>query len=312
MNRLPRYFRISVTDRCDLACVYCRPRGERPRGRAHTLTCREVVRFVRTAAACGVEKIRLTGGEPLLHEDILDMVRGLRSVPGIRSLGLTTNGQHLASLARPLREAGLSSVNISLPSLRPDVYRRVTGGRLREVLAGVGAALREGFAPVKLNVVVLRDVNDGEVEALGRLARGQPVEVRFIECMPFCEAPDSPVPFVSADEILEKLRALGRLRPEPGGASASAIRFSIPGFRGRVALIAPVTRPFCTGCRRLRLTAGGMVRACLVDGGEVDARPILRNGAGVVAMRRLLARAMELKPSRHHARFPGVMTRIGG
>jgi len=312
MTRLPAYLRISVTDRCGLRCVYCRPApGPAPLA-AHSLTRRQVVNFVRAAAACGVRKVRLTGGEPLLHEDIVDIVRDLGTVVGIRSLGLTTNGQHLAPLARPLRRAGLGSVNISLPSLRREVYRRITGGSLGPTLAGVEAALREGYPQVKLNVVLLRGINDGEVEELARLARRHPVEVRFIECMPFCEIPGAPEPLVPAAEVLGRLRELGPISAERGDENASATRFSLDGYVGRVALISPMTQPFCSTCDRVRLTASGKLRACLVDGGEVDAGPVLENGCDASALRVLLEKTMRRKPARHHARFSGVMTCIGG
>lgn len=313
MDCLPTYLRVSVTDRCDLRCVYCRP-GDDLRARTpHSLRPSEILRFVRQAVACGIEKVRLTGGEPLLHEDIVGIVQGVRAVAGVRALGLTTNGQRLASMARDLRNAGLPSVNISFPSLRAEVYRRVTGGPLRQVMAGLEAALREGFAPVKLNVVVLRGINDDEIEQLARLAQRDPIEVRFIECMPFRQIPSVPVPLVPSDEILQRLGGLGPIRREqPGDAHSSARTFSVGGFRGKVAIIAPMTQPFCAACNRIRLTADGKLRACLVDGGEVDARPVLENGRDSQPLRGLLEQAMRLKAMPHSRRFAGVMTRIGG
>jgi len=313
MRRLPKYLRISVTDRCNLHCLYCRPSGVSPERGFHTLTCSQVVNFVSSAAACGIEKVRLTGGEPLVHEEIVEIVRRVSQVQGVRSLGLTTNGHGLAQLARPLREAGLQRVNISLPSLRPESYRRITGGSLRAATAGFDAALREQYPAVKLNVVVLRGINDAEIEQLAALAQQASVEVRFIEYMPFCTIPGVENPLVPASEVLERLRSLGELSIDHSGeAGSSAIRFSVAGFRGRVALIAPMTRPFCAACGRIRLTANGRLRACLVDGGEVDARPALNNGADPQLVRTLLEKAMSLKPARHNARFSGVMTCIGG
>ena len=313
MKQAPSYLRVSVTDRCDLHCVYCRPRADPARQEHHSLTRAEVVRFVRAASACGVTKVRLTGGEPLLHKDIISIVRKLSSLGAVRFLGLTTNGQQLAPVAQALHRAGLQSVNISLPSLAPEVYRRVTGGVLGNVLAGLEAALRAGFAPVKLNVVVLRGINDGEVAALASLARRDPVEVRFIECMPFRHAPQNSDLFVPAAEVLPKLQSLGRLSPQPSlDPSSSATRFAIRGFRGVVALIAPMTRPFCRKCNRIRLTADRRLRACLVDAGELDARRALSGGADAEAVRELIEKTMMLKPRLHSERFCGAMARIGG
>jgi len=313
MNRVPTYLRISVTDRCDLRCVYCRPAGDENSRTFHSLRGAEVAAFVRAAAACGLTKVRLTGGEPLLSADIVEMVRGIRAVEGIRCLGLTTNGQRLAALAGPLHEAGLRSVNVSLPSLRVDTYRRITGGDLGPVLTGLEMVLRLGYDPVKLNVVLMRGVNDGEIEALGRLAEEKPVEVRFIECMPFRRMAECAEPLVPAAKVLDRLRGLGPLSPAGNGDERSAARMCyIRGFRGRVGVIAPMTAPFCGRCNRIRLTATGRLRACLVDGGEVDAREALAGGTEPEPLRRLLESALRLKPARHRARFAGAMACIGG
>lgn len=313
MRRRPTYLRVSVTDCCDLRCAHCRPCAGLRRRPSHTLSRHEVVGFVRAAVACGIDKVRLTGGEPLLHEEVVDIVRGVSSLRGIRRFGLTTNGQHLAALARDLRRAGLSSVNISLPSLRPEVYRRITGGPLRKVMDGLEAALREGYAPVKLNVVVLRGINDDEIEQLARLVQSEPLEVRFIEYMPFRRIPWLPDPLVPSDEILHRLRSLGPISAERASDRHSSARtFSIRGFRGKVAVIAPMSRPFCSTCNRVRLTADGRLRACLVDGGEVDVRPVLRNGFNVRTLLAVLQQAMDLKPAVHSAKFCGAMSCIGG
>jgi cyclic pyranopterin phosphate synthase len=313
MSRQATYLRVSVTDGCDRQCVYCRPAGDRPQQPRHTLTCRQVVHFVQAAAACGIGKVRLTGGEPLLHEDIVEIVRGVRAVDGIRRLGLTTNGHRLAAVARDLRRAGLPSVNISLPSLRETVYRQITGGRLQEALDGLEAALREGFAPVKLNVVVLRGTNDDEIEPLARLAESDPVEVRFIECMPFRRTPGIENPLVPSADVLERLRSLGQMDAEgPGDRCSSARMFGVRGFRGKVGVISPMTQPFCSSCNRIRLTADGMLRSCLVDGGKVDVRPALLDGFDRQALLGLIQQAMTLKPALHSATFRGVMTCIGG
>ena len=311
MSRMPGYVRISVTDRCNLRCIYCRPAHE-PKTNNNTLPADAVVRFARLAAQCGVRKIRLTGGEPLLHPEILRIVRGVTRVPVIEGVGLTTNGILLKGLAAPLRAAGLSSINVSLPSLKAEVFARVTlGGNLADVLDGVEAALGEGYAPVKLNVVVMRGVNDGEVCNLARLTRDKPLEVRFIEFMPFCELPGEPL--VPNDEVLERMRCLGRLRRVSGPAGAATDRvYEVDGFKGRIGFISPMTHPVCRTCNRIRLTADGRLRACLIEGGELDARPVLNNGLDVDGLRELLLRCAAMKPPRHHGSFEGIMTCIGG
>lgn len=314
MNRAFEYLRISVTDECNLACLYCRPPGDSARP-VNALSATEVVRFVRFAAACGVRKVRITGGEPLLHPEILAIVRGLAGIAGIQRLGLTTNGLRLAELAGELLQAGLHAVNISLPSLRENIFQCLTGGgELAKVRAGIAAVLREGYVPVKLNVVVFRGMNDREVVELALLARDELLEVRFIEYMPFCPLPPSvPDPFLPAGEILARLGEVGVLEPVLDDDPQAAARcFRVPGFRGTLGVIASRSRPFCSRCNRLRLTAVGKLRACLVDGGEIDVRPYLANGGEAPELRRILDQLAALKPAEHRHRFQGVMAHIGG
>ena len=282
-------------------------------GVRHVLEAGAVLRVARLAASCGIRKIRLTGGEPLLHPELIArIVPGLKDVPGLRTIGLTTNGILLSDAAADLRKAGLSSVNISLPSLRRDVFSQVTGGGdVERVLAGIEAALREGFAPVRLNVVVMRGVNDDELTELAAFARKEPLDVRFIEFMPFRHLERNH--FVPNSEVLESLRRLGRIRAvPPNGDISTADLYDVEGFRGRVGLISPISQPMCAQCRRLRLTADGKLRACLVEGGEVDVRPFIDNGLDKTRFAEYLARCNALKPTQHHGSFKGVMTRIGG
>jgi len=314
MSRPPvSYLRVSVTSRCNLRCLHCQPAcgvaGE------DVLTGDEIVGFVRLAVACGIEKVRLTGGEPLLRADIVEIVGALASVRDLKQLGLTTNGCLLPEKAVPLRQAGLQRVNIGLSALDPVVYDRLTrGAHIGRAKAGLEAALDAGFEPVKVNVVVMRGVNDGEIANLARLSRDGRIEVRFIEYMPFGQEPAARERyFVAADEIIERLGEVGELVPldEERGA-ASAARYRIAGHEGTIGLIAPHSEPFCGACNRVRLTAEGRLRACLIDGGELDVLPLIRKGLDRATMEHLLAQAAAMKPAVHAGTFCGDMRRIGG
>jgi len=308
-----RYLRLAVTSRCNLQCIYCRP--SRGAEGDDLLTREEIERFVRLAVECGVEKVRITGGEPLVRGDILDIVRDLAATPGLADLGLTTNGTLLAPLAAPLRAAGLRRINIGLSAVTPDLYRRITRvGSADDALAGLRAALGAGFDPVKVNVVVMRGVNDAELPALARLAQDDPIEVRFVEYMPFLDEPDARGRLVvPSAEVLARLRTLGAVEALPGKRGAAAARrYRIAGHRGTVGIIAPHSAPFCHACNRVRLTADGHLRACLIEGGEQDALPLIRRGLDHPTMERLLAEAAALKPALHKGSFRGQMHRIGG
>ena len=314
MSRPPlSYLRIAVTSRCNLRCVYCRP-AEAP-DEPDTLRADEIVRFVHLAVQCGIRKVRLTGGEPLVREDILDLVARIAAIPELHDLGLTTNGTLLPTLAQPLRRAGLARINIGLPAVDPQVYHRITRiGTADEALAGLQAALDAGFHPIKVNTVVMRGINDGEVPALARLTRDAPIDVRFIEYMPFgAEPTDRQDYLVPAGEVLERLRQLGPVEPlDEDRGPASARRYRIEGHRGTVGIIAPHSAPFCRACNRVRLTAEGRLRACLIDGGEQDILALIRSGLDRPAMERLLAEAAALKPPQHTGAFRGRMHHIGG
>ncbi len=307
------YLRVSVTSRCNLRCVHCRPacgvEGE------DALSKDEIVRFVRVAVGCGIEKVRLTGGEPLLRADVVDMVGELAATPGLRQLGLTTNGCLLPEKGAALREAGLRRINIGLSAVDPVIYDRMTrSAHSRRALGGLQAALDAGFEPVKVNVVVMRGINDGEIAALARLSRDRRIEVRFIEYMPFGAEPGMRERhFVPAGEVLGRLGELGDVEPLEGDRGpASAARYRIRGYGGSIGIIAPHSEPFCDACNRIRLTADGKLRACLIDGGERDILALLRAGIDPPTMARLLAEAAAAKPARHSGAFRGQMHRIGG
>lgn len=259
------YLRISVTDRCNLRCVYCMPPEGVPKlDHARILRYETILDVVDAAIAEGVHRVRITGGEPLVRRGVVDLVRQLAGRPGLDEVALTTNGVLLAEFAGPLKEAGLRRVNISLDSLRPDRFTRITRlGRIEDVLAGIQAAITHGLAPVKINVVIIPSENDDEVEDFGKFAYEHPVVVRFIERMPFqADGPD--VPFLSQEQVLARLSAfltLERQTPEPGGGPAEVYR--IAGGAGQIGFISSRTHPFCRSCTRLRLTAAGFLMPCL-------------------------------------------------
>jgi GTP 3',8-cyclase len=273
----PLALRISVTDRCPLRCVYCRPHKDKdPRARDR-LRAEDIVRFVRVAqATAGVAKVRLTGGEPLGRGDIVDLVAALAPL-GIPDIALTTNGQRLAPIAIPLRRAGLHRINISLDSLDPSTFTRTAqGGVLAHTLAGIDAALAAGLAPLRINTVVMRGVNDHEAEALVTRAVERGCEQRFIELMPSGLRPEEyQVWFIPSAELLPRLARTFDLTPIPHELASSSRCFCATtrdGKQGTLGFISPNSYPFCSGCRRLRLTADGRLLGCL---GRRDAIGIL-------------------------------------
>jgi cyclic pyranopterin phosphate synthase len=316
------YLRVSVTDRCNLRCVYCMPlEGIPTRTHEEILRYEEIERVVRVAVGMGIRVVRLTGGEPLVRNGLADLVAMLRGVPGLEELSMTTNGTLLAGHARTLAEAGLDRVNISLDSLRPDRFRRITRlGDLEDVLAGIRAAEEAGLTPLKLNTVVLRGVNDDEAVELARLTLERPWHVRFIELMPLgSHVLWDKDRYVPASEVRQRIEArLGPLSPaqRPAG-NGPARTYRLQGSLGTVGLISPWSQHFCPACNRLRLTSDGRLRPCLLSGIEVDVRSWLRRGVGEDQLRGLIQRAVELKPMRHHLEEVGgpkerAMVEIGG
>lgn len=310
--------RLSITDRCNFRCQYCMPAGGVEwLPKADLLTLDEIVAIVRAALGHGISDFKLTGGEPLLRSDLCDLVRALRSLPGVRELSLTTNGLLLARFAGPLRRAGLDRVTVSLDTLDPARFREITGGGdLRVVLEGIAAADAAGLGPVKLNVVVMRGVNDDEIADLAGLTLAQPRTVRFIEFMPLgrsrCDdGPDALVPY---REVRERIEArFGALSPTARDSGSGPARvFSLPGARGRVGFIHAMSDPFCSTCNRLRLTPEGLLRSCLFDGGEIDLRPLLRPRSEPAALSRAFVECVRLKPAEHRACGERQMSRIGG
>ncbi len=303
------YLRISVIDRCNLRCVYCMPLdGIRFLPNAELLTPAEIEAVVRAAVSVGFRKFRLTGGEPTLRLDLVEIVERIARVPGVGTLALTTNALLMPELARPLKNAGLGRVNVHLDSLNPaTVERQMRWGTFDQIWKGIEACEAAGLTPIKLNAVVAAGYNEADVVDLARLTRERDWHVRFIELMPLgggeC-ATLSVKRYVSNIETRRRIEAaLGPLS-ELGGQNPSdeARNFKFNGARGVVGFISPVSEPYCGTCNRMRLTADGKFHLCLLNDDELDVRRALRSpsGDGLAEVARILRRAVELKPTGHH------------
>ncbi len=325
-GRVATDLRVSVTDRCNLRCTYCMP----PEGLAwipgdDLLSAAELVRVVRLAVDQGVQEVRFTGGEPLVRPDLEEIVAGVAALPDPPSLSLTTNGIGLTSRAQSLKEAGLTRINVSLDTLDPERFRTLTRrDRLADVLAGIVAAQRAGLAPVKVNTVLMRSINDDEVLGLVEWALDQGLALRFIEQMPLdAHKSWSRTEMVQAAEILEQLEATYQLRPTtaPRG-SEPAETWDVLGSdgttRGTVGVIGSVTRPFCSACDRVRLTSDGQLRNCLFAQGETDLRAPMRAGATDDEVVALMQSCLAAKRAGHgiddptFLQPPRPMSAIGG
>ena len=344
-GRVMRDLRISVTDRCNFRCLYCLPETEEAadfyrvqldtlknpspatpiarewKPRTHLLTFEEIERLVRLAVELGIDKIRLTGGEPLLRQGLESLVARLGLIPGVTDLAMTTNGFLFPQKGHALRQAGLHRVSFSLDSLDPANFKKITGrDGLRSVLASVDLARELGLRPIKVNAVVIRGLNDHEIEALARFARQKELSFRFIEFMPL----DSGRAWqkelvVPGREILRRLQARFDLRPvQSPNLAETAKRWSFADGGGEVGIIAPVSEPFCGHCNRLRLTADGKIRTCLFSLTEHDLRPLLRGGGSDEAIKERLREIVWQKEERHHIGEPDfvqperTMSCIGG
>jgi len=282
-GRVHNNLRISVTDRCNLRCTYCMAEDVTFLERAELLSFEEIARFVRLVVPLGIDKIRLTGGEPLMRRDLPRLVRMLKEIPGLRDLGLTTNGILLAAAAQPLYDAGLRRINISLDALDPARFRLMARrDGVEKVIDGILAAKRAGFDPVKVNAVSIRGITEAEVVPLAQFARMHGVEMRFIEYMPIGADQWEREKVYFAHEILEQLeREIAPLVPVADyDPRAPAMEFRYTDGGGRVGIIASISRPFCTSCNRVRLTADGKLRNCLFALDEVDIKKMLRGNAG--------------------------------
>lgn len=300
------YLRVSVIDHCNLRCVYCMPlQGLQLTRPEDLLSPAEIEAVVRAAVAAGFRKVRITGGEPTLRPDLIEIVQRLAALPGIADLAMTTNGLLLPRLAAPLRQAGLRRVNIHLDSLHPGRLQRLMRfGTLEEIWAGIEAAEAAELVPVKLNVVVARGYNDEDVVELAELTVRNDWHVRFIELMPLGgseEARMAVAHFVSNTETLKRIEEVfGPLVSIPAKSAADeAVYYRIPGARGLLGFISPVSAPYCGTCNRMRLTADGKLHLCLLHDEEVDVRDALRSGATSDDLTSLLLLAVERKPTGH-------------
>lgn len=314
-NRKINYLRVSVTDLCNLRCVYCiGPNGVQRRTHDEILSFEEIVRMIRLAVAEGISRVRLTGGEPLVRRGIVDLVRMISAIDGIRDLSLTTNGLLLGRYARKLKDAGLDRVNVSIDSLCAKTFGAITGGgALDKALTGIEAAEAAGLTPMKLNIVLLSGVNVDEVLNFARLTFDHPWTVRFIEYMQ-TEPVGNVSYYVSTLKARKKIEeTFGALVPiEPWHSNGPLRKYRLARASGTIGFISAVSHSFCRWCNRLRLTSQGTLRACLVEGGEVDVRSILRSGGTDENVREAFRTCVSLKPLKHGRITKLKMHEIGG
>ncbi len=317
-GRRINYLRLSVTDRCNLRCTYCMPADGVPKlSHGEMLSYEELLRVAREAVFLGIEKIRITGGEPLVRKGLVGFIEQLAAIPGLKELVLTTNGLLLREMALSLRRAGVQRLNISLDSLKPKTFAEITrGGELHRALDGIAAADEAGFPPVKINMVVMGGVNDNEVLDFAALTLQRACTVRFIEYMPINKEPGWASLSIAGSEILARIGSRYKLVPLVGTEMAGPARnFKIHGAAGAIGIITPISGHFCDSCNRIRVTAAGLVRSCLFAEEGVDLKEYLRS-ADDGKLQGILRRVVTGKPGRHHlaneehAAF--AMSQIGG
>jgi cyclic pyranopterin phosphate synthase len=314
------YLRISVTDRCNLRCVYCMPpEGIALMSHSDILTYEEIFTLIKAAAELGIDRVRLTGGEPLVRSGLPDLVKMIAGIKTINDLSLTTNGILLAKYAAELKSAGLMRVNVSLDTLKPDRFRQITRcGELEDTLQGIEAAHKVGLNPVKINMVVMAGVNDDELPDFARKTIEDGWHVRFIEHMPVNGESSKSINLVSVKEMKKRLDFLGKMEPfkiDKGNGPAKYFRF--PDAKGTIGFITPVTEHFCYQCNRLRLTADGKLRLCLLREDEIDLREPLRAGVSVAELKTLIEKATAAKPKGHLLAEGGIhkgrpFSQVGG
>jgi cyclic pyranopterin phosphate synthase len=315
------YLRISLTDRCNLRCVYCMPeRGMVFRPQPHLLQDDELLRLVRIAAGVGFDRVRLTGGEPTVRPNLISIVEGIGRIPGIQEIAMTTNALKLEQLAEPLAKVGLKRINISIDSLDAERFQKITRyGQLEQVWRGIAAAERAGLNPIKLNAVIVRGYNEDDIVDLAQLTLDRAWDMRFIEIMPLGSIADFQIEtVVPVDEMKSRIEsALGALEPVEWDGHNPARPYRLRGGRGTVGFISSVTEPFCAGCERMRLSADGHLRLCLLRDDEVDLLTPLRAGASDEELSALMARGVFNKPWGHglaerQVAESRVMSQIGG
>jgi cyclic pyranopterin phosphate synthase len=320
-DRIIDYMRISVTDRCNLRCMYCMPsEGVKPVAHKDILQYEEILRVVTIAAKLGVKKIRITGGEPLTRKKLSFLIASIRNIEGIEDISLTTNGVLLRKQVRELADAGLNRVNVSLDSLSPDKYREITrGGDINNVFEGIYEAQQAGLLPVKLNMVPIRGFNDDEIESFAQLTLKTPLHVRFIEFMPIGgSAIWSEDKYISTEEIKRRVSAIALINPVKLRRTGPARYYRFEHAPGVVGFISPITHHFCNFCNRLRLTSEGKLRPCLFSETEIDLKSAMRCGAADDEIERLIRLSVAVKPRghniNHEKNFAHLkpMSRIGG
>ncbi len=318
-GRKINYLRLSVTDRCNFRCQYCMPAGGIEKtSHDDILTFEEIVRLIRAAANLGVKKVRLTGGEPLARKDLPRLVEMIDEIAGIKDLSMTTNGSRLGDLAGKLSRAGLDRVNISLDSVHPETFSEITrGGDLNEVLSGISAAKQAELDPVKLNTVIMKGLNEAEVTDLIEFAVREELTLRFIELMPMGEASDrsiEPLPLGKVREAVKEDWELKRISGPKGNGPARYFRVKRDGLEGEVGFIFPISKSFCAGCNRLRVTAQGSVRPCLARDEEYGLE--IEDDTTVTELEDRLSEIIKKKPYGHQwedeRETTGEMSEIGG
>lgn len=324
-SRSISYLRVSLTDQCNLRCIYCTPREIGEKLPCHELlSYEELLRVIKLAVELGIRKVRLTGGEPLVRKNIVSFIRQLAAIPGLTDIRLTTNGVMLTKYAGDLFAAGIRKLNISLDTLQRERFARITGADLfDQVWQGINLVQSMGFSPVKLNMVALRGINDDELVDFARLSLTQALQIRFIEFMPIGDATIwGKERYISSEEIMERISVVGELIPAQTArmdGPARIYRFGTAGqAKGSVGFISPISHKFCDQCNRLRLTSEGRLRSCLLSDKETDLKKILRSGGSDDDVKRALVQTILDKPKSHNllekegASCHGRMSRIGG
>lgn len=297
-GRKINYMRISITDLCNLRCVYCMPEeGIEKHHHQKNLSFEEITDLIKAGVSLGVDKIRLTGGEPLVRHGVVDLVRQIREIPGIRDLTMTTNGILLPKYANDLKKAGLNRVNISLDTFDSEKFKQITRrGHIEDVLAGIEAAKAAGMYPIKVNTVLIKGFNDDEIQAFVNYTKDEDVYIRFIELMPLGESSGfAEHQYLSNDEVLKRLpRLMPLLQPDKTGP---AEYYQLPGAKGRVGLINPISKHFCNECNRIRVTTDGKIKPCLHSDDEIDLDALRNEGK---SYKEILLQAINEKPEKHH------------
>lgn len=297
------YMRISVTDRCNMCCIYCTAKSVPRLTHDDILRYKEIQKITKAAARLGVKNLRITGGEPLVRLDVGALIELLYQIEGISDISLTTNGALLDKYIDELKDAGLKRVNISLDSFKAEKFKLITGtDKLKDVLGGIEAAKEAGLDPVKINMVVLKGINDDEVVDFARMSISEGWHVRYIEYMPFIDSEEDAKKMIGVDEIMGAIQnSLGNLEPcgKKMMGNGPAKYYKLPNARGTVGFIGAMTHCFCADCNRFRLTADGRLRPCLMEDDEVDIKGPLRNGASIEKLEELIKEAVALKRERH-------------